>query len=1152
MDNDLDPRFDAALERPSLAPWRSIVLKLTLFVGVLVALTAGTLITVGFYYTSLMLRDQIDNRLSAMADDRQALLKAGLHHLEERVRILTSRYRLLDVLDRQAGVVTPGDRLQENSERTLDDVRHDTDGLLAFWIEDLAGHTLVSSGPRPLLDLFSADARTPRIASRDPALIGFPRQIGETYAALFRTAARSRTCGVVGQLLLVIDVGPILSEPSDPRRLGDTGEVLVGVRDHDMTRYLIPPRLIPRDVEITASRTPAMNRAVAGEQGFMRTHDRLGHEVLAAFRPVGYEDWGLVAKMDVAEAYAPVNRLRRLLLAIGGLILTLGLAASYLIARQNAVPIRKLAATADAIARGQLDARIDVNSGDEIGVLGLAFTRMTEQLARSHADLEQRIIERTRDLEAMRDLLDAFFRIFTSRLDPQNIERTFDSVLRFCHQLGYDLAMVSLVDREAGVIRGVRGAGTMSEVVAATVRPLQGDDILAVVVREGHSVVIGDSTTDTRCDQAAVALAQMRGQIILPLIGDEVLGTLQVATPEILLPERVDLRPLESLASHTARALNGLKQVEEIRRLNRSQEQQAVELVKSAAALREQSRILQLVLDCMREGVVVADREARLLVFNPAAERMLGRSSSLAATERWDPLYKVYRPDRVTPYATEDLPLFRAIRGESLDHAELYIAHPSLQDGSWMLVNARPLRDDQGEIQGGMVVFHDVTRLKNDERRLAVQYAATRVLSEVDSLTEAIPLILEIVGQRLDWDIGSFWRLEQGVHQLRCVTLWHGSGTVFPNFEEMTRKITFAPGSSLPGRVWSARKGAWIADLSHDSNFPRWAAAATDGLRSGFAIPILVRGECLGVLEFFSRVPRSPDQGLLEMMTNLGSQIGQFIDRHQMHARVVQSEKLASLGMLSAGVAHEINNPLAYIGNNLAVLERDIGSLLTLVATYEKADDLLASSRPELLGEIDRLNEECDFPYIKGSLDKILRSTRQGVKRVGEIVHNLRDFARLDRAAVDQIDIHEALSSALEMIRGRLHRRHISIEEEKSELPLVSASPVQINQVFLNLLINAMQAIEATHQEDGRIIIRTQCNTKDVIIEIVDNGCGIPAEVLPQIFDPFFTTKTVGDGTGLGLSITHGIVQDHGGRMEVESTLGRGTCFRVILPVSRR
>ena len=137
--------------------------------------------------------------------------------------------------------------------------------------------------------------------------------------------------------------------------------------------------------------------------------------------------------------------------------------------------------------------------------------------------------------------------------------------------------------------------------------------------------MIGNSTTDPRCDQSAVALARIRGQIILPLVGDEVLGTLQVATPEIIDPTSVDLRPLESLASHTARALESLKQVEEIRRLNRNLEEQAAELVKSEAALREQTRILQSVLDCMGEGVVVVDREARLLVFNPAAERILGR-----------------------------------------------------------------------------------------------------------------------------------------------------------------------------------------------------------------------------------------------------------------------------------------------------------------------------------------------------------------------------------------------------------------------------------------------------------------------------------------------------------------------------------------------
>ena len=553
----------------------------------------------------------------------------------------------------------------------------------------------------------------------------------------------------------------------------------------------------------------------------MRTLDRLGREVLVAFRPVGYEDWGLVAKMDVAEAYAPVNRLRRLLLAIGGLILALGLAASYLIARQNTKPIRKLAATADAIAGGNLEARVDVQSSDEIGILGQAFTRMTEQLARSHADLEQRIADRTRDLEAIRDLLDAFFRIFTSRLDPENIDRTFDLVLRFCHQLGYDLAMISLVDREAGMIRGVRGAGTMADVVGLTVRPLQGDDILAVVVREGRPIVIGNSTTDPRCDQSAVALARIRGQIILPLIGDEVLGTLQVATPEIIDPASVDLRPLESLASHAARALESLKQVEEIRRLNRNLEGQAAELVKSEAALREQTRILQSVLDCMGEGVVVVDREARLLVFNPAAERILGRSSSLTGADRWNPLYQVYRPDRATPYSADDLPLYRAIRGESVDHVEVYIAHPSLQDGAWMLINARPLRDDRGETQGGLVVFHDITRRKNDERRLAVQYAATKVLAEVDSLTRPIP--------RSSRSSASAWigtSVPSGGSTRGSTSCGASpSGTsrhVLSSFRAGDPEAHVSQGTGLPGRVWENREAAWISDISQDPNFPRW------------------------------------------------------------------------------------------------------------------------------------------------------------------------------------------------------------------------------------------------------------------------------------------------------------------------------------------
>jgi PAS domain S-box-containing protein len=859
----------------------------------------------------------------------------------------------------------------------------------------------------------------------------------------------------------------------------------------------------------------------------------------------------LIAKMDSAEADAPVRLLRGLLLALGGVTLALGLGASNAIARQFARPIRRLAKTSAAVAAGDLSVRSEVMSSDEIGALSTAFNRMTEDLARSYATLERRISERTRDLEAVRDLLDAFFRISTSRQDPDNIEKTFDSVLRFCARLGYDLAMISLVDRDAGVIRAARAAGSMTELVERTVRRLDGDDILAIVVRENRVIVVADSTVDPHCDLPLVRLAQIRGQIVLPLVSDDVVGTLQVAVRSALDASELDLRPLETLATHTARALTGLRQLEEIRRLNQSQEQHALELARSEAALREKTRILQSVLDCMGDGVVVADSNARFLVFNPAAERILGHGRIDEPYQNWSRLYEIFLPDRLTPYPVADLPLMRAIRGESSDQVEVFIAHPSRDDGTWILVTGRPLRDDHGELQGGVIVFHDISRRKKAERRLEAQYETTRVLAEADTPTQAALKILETICENLEWDLGAFWRVDPHAQRLHCATLWRRPALAAPKFEAMTRTITLDRGAWFAGHVWADAQPVWIQEFARDDTFLRHSIAAEEGLHAAFAVPILLRGDCLGVLEFFSREARPPDNAILEMMANLGTQIGQFIERYHMRTRVSQSEKLASLGMLSAGVAHEINNPLAYVANNLAVLERDVRFLLTLLAIYEKADDSLVVNQPELSRQVARLAGEFDLPYVKENMGKILHSTRQGVQRVADIVQSLRGFARLDRASVDHADIHEALQSAIEMIRGRLNRRHIIVDEHLGDLPLVAGSPAQLNQVFLNLLVNAMQAIESTQRDDGQITITTETQGSEVIVEVADNGCGISDEVLPQIFDPFFTTKGVGDGTGLGLSITHSMVQDHGGRLEVESCHGQGACFRVILPVAR-
>jgi signal transduction histidine kinase len=253
--------------------------------------------------------------------------------------------------------------------------------------------------------------------------------------------------------------------------------------------------------------------------------------------------------------------------------------------------------------------------------------------------------------------------------------------------------------------------------------------------------------------------------------------------------------------------------------------------------------------------------------------------------------------------------------------------------------------------------------------------------------------------------------------------------------------------------------------------------------------------------------------------------------------------------MLSAGVAHEINNPLAYVASNLAVLDRDFSGLLTLAVAVEKAGPALAAVRPDLAADLARLAEEIDLPYLEQNLGPILRATREGVKRVADIIKNLRGFARLDQAEYERVDLRNSVAMSLELIRGRLSRRQIAVELDYADVPRVMCAPAQINQVVLNVLVNAMQAIEPGPRPGGRITVRTRAVGGEAVVEVQDDGPGIPPAIRPRIFDPFFTTKPVGEGTGLGLSITHGIVSDHGGRIEVESPPGDGALFRIILPI---
>jgi PAS domain S-box-containing protein len=273
-------------------------------------------------------------------------------------------------------------------------------------------------------------------------------------------------------------------------------------------------------------------------------------------------------------------------------------------------------------------------------------------------------------------------------------------------------------------------------------------------------------------------------------------------------------------------------------------------------------------------------------------------------------------------------------------------------------------------------------------------------------------------------------------------------------------------------------------------------------------------------------------------------------ERQRMQAMLVQQDKLASIGQLSAGVAHEINNPLAYVANNLAVLEREVRGVVRLLELYDGAQAALEAAAPEAFANIRALSDEIDWGYLRDNLDRMLGRTREGVQRVANIVHSLRNLARTSNLNLESVRLAEVVESSLEMVRGRLRRESIELVVEHGELPPVSCVPSQIGQVVLNLLVNAAQAVEARKPDGGGWIRVAACREGDTaVLEVSDNGGGIPADVMPRLFDPFFTTKPVGEGTGLGLSISHGIVSGHGGRIEVESAAGKGSRFRVVLPL---
>jgi two-component system, NtrC family, sensor kinase len=265
-------------------------------------------------------------------------------------------------------------------------------------------------------------------------------------------------------------------------------------------------------------------------------------------------------------------------------------------------------------------------------------------------------------------------------------------------------------------------------------------------------------------------------------------------------------------------------------------------------------------------------------------------------------------------------------------------------------------------------------------------------------------------------------------------------------------------------------------------------------------------------------------------------------------SQLVSQEKMASLGQLTAGIAHEINNPINFVNSNITPLKRDIKDIMEIVEFYRSRG--LSEFSPETKKEAKELEEELELDYVLDEVDQLLKGMDDGARRTVEIVKGLRIFSRVDEQDVKKVDLHDGINSTIILLNSTMPSK-IRIEREFGELPMVECLAGKINQVFMNIINNAVHAL-ADHIEtikDPKISIRTSATLDHIRIEIEDNGLGMPKHVKDKIFEPFFTTKAVGRGTGLGLSIVYSIIENHKGTLEVETEEGQGTTFIITLPI---